>query len=145
MIHNRTTLIILLPLLMSIICKSDENIKNNSSIDRKDAIVNKIEHTTLKILPNPTIGLTSTVTASTFKTSSIVSEIEDGLETVLPEIEDSGIIESEPNMRETLGLQRALDWLREKRSSDFGWGNDTHMVILSKEVLIFNKNLMSFC
>lgn len=30
-------------------------------------------------------------------------------------------------------IQRALDWLREKRVSD-AWENDTHMVILAKEV-----------
>lgn len=39
-----------------------------------------------------------------------------------------------PNNREGIGIQKALDWLREKRVSDFGWENDTHMVILTKEV-----------
>jgi gastric intrinsic factor len=39
-----------------------------------------------------------------------------------------------PNNREGIGIQKALDWLREKRVSDFGWENDTHMVILAKEV-----------
>ena len=29
---------------------------------------------------------------------------------------------------------KALDWLREKRVSDYGWENDTHFVILAKEV-----------
>lgn len=41
---------------------------------------------------------------------------------------------SGPNKRENDGIQRALDWLTEKRSVDYGWGNDTHMVILAKEV-----------
>jgi hypothetical protein len=46
-----------------------------------------------------------------------------------------------PNNREGIGIQRALDWLREKRSADYGWDSDTHMVILAKEVsdeLIFH-------
>lgn len=43
-----------------------------------------------------------------------------------------------PDKKESEGIQRALDWLKEKRSSDYGWENDTHMVILAKEVN-FNK------
>lgn len=39
-----------------------------------------------------------------------------------------------PNKRERDGILRALDWLTQKRSSDYGWSNDTHMVILAKEV-----------
>lgn len=39
-----------------------------------------------------------------------------------------------PNNREGIGIQKALDWLKEKRVPDFGWENDTHMVILAKEV-----------
>lgn len=39
-----------------------------------------------------------------------------------------------PNKREVESIQRALDMLRDKRSADFGWENDTHMVILAKEV-----------
>lgn len=38
--------------------------------------------------------------------------------------------------QECQGIQKALDWLKEKRSIDYGWGNDTHMVILAKEVRI---------
>lgn len=41
-----------------------------------------------------------------------------------------------PNNREGIGIQKALDWLREKRVSDYGWENDTHMVILAKEVSV---------
>lgn len=40
-----------------------------------------------------------------------------------------------PDKRESEGIQKALDLLREKRSQDFGWENDTHMVILAKEVI----------
>lgn len=53
---------------------------------------------------------------------------------------DSTLIEHEiigsagPDKKESEGIQRALDWLKEKRSSDYGWENDTHMVILAKEV-----------
>ena len=43
-----------------------------------------------------------------------------------------------PNNREGIGIQKALDWLKEKRSSDYGWENDTHMVILAKEVRIYD-------
>ena len=41
-----------------------------------------------------------------------------------------------PNNREGIGIQKALDWLREKRMPDYGWENDTHMVILAKEVCL---------
>jgi gastric intrinsic factor len=44
-----------------------------------------------------------------------------------------------PDLRETNGISKALDWLKEKRSSDYGWANDTHMVILAKEVRLKNK------
>lgn len=40
-----------------------------------------------------------------------------------------------PNKHERDGILRALDWLAEKRSADYGWQNDTHMVILAKEVI----------
>lgn len=39
-----------------------------------------------------------------------------------------------PDQRESYGIQKALDWLREKREHDYGWDNDTHMVILAKEL-----------
>ncbi|XP_055373396.1 uncharacterized protein CG3556 [Condylostylus longicornis] len=48
--------------------------------------------------------------------------------------ENSMIGTSSPDKREAEGIQRALDWLREKRAADYGWGNDTHMVILAKEL-----------
>lgn len=44
---------------------------------------------------------------------------------------------SGPDKRESDGIQRALEWLKEKRSTDYGWDNDTHMVILAKEVGYF--------
>lgn len=47
-----------------------------------------------------------------------------------------------PNHREGIGIQKALDWLRDKRSSDYGWENDTHMVILSREVVM---NFLLMC
>lgn len=40
-----------------------------------------------------------------------------------------------PDQRESEAITRALDWLTEKRSSDYGWGNDTHLVILAKELV----------
>lgn len=39
-----------------------------------------------------------------------------------------------PDQRESTAIQKALDWLREKRDHDYGWNNDTHMVILAKEL-----------
>lgn len=39
-----------------------------------------------------------------------------------------------PNKRESTGIEKALDWLKDKRSADFGWANDTHMVIIAKEL-----------
>lgn len=45
-----------------------------------------------------------------------------------------------PDKRESEGIQKALDLLREKRSQDFGWENDTHMVILAKEVICERTN-----
>lgn len=41
-----------------------------------------------------------------------------------------------PTQRESEAITRALDWLAEKRFPDYGWGNDTHMVILAKEVCL---------
>lgn len=46
-----------------------------------------------------------------------------------------------PNNREGIGIQKALNWLRDKRSPDYGWENDTHMVILAKEVSDFDFDL----
>lgn len=39
-----------------------------------------------------------------------------------------------PDQREATAIQKALDWLRDKRDHDYGWNNDTHMVILAKEL-----------
>lgn len=39
-----------------------------------------------------------------------------------------------PDQRESEAITRALDWLAEKRAADYGWNNDTHLVILAKEL-----------
>lgn len=39
-----------------------------------------------------------------------------------------------PNKKEQESILKALDWLKVKRAPDYGWGNDTHMVILAKEL-----------
>lgn len=39
-----------------------------------------------------------------------------------------------PDKKEQDAIQKALDWLKLKRASDYGWGNDTHVVILAKEL-----------
>lgn len=59
--------------------------------------------------------------------------------TNLQDLEHPAVVSHEllgcgPNHREGIGIQKALDWLRDKRSSDYGWDNDTHMVILAREV-----------
>ncbi|XP_037035719.1 uncharacterized protein CG3556 isoform X2 [Bradysia coprophila] len=71
----------------------------------------------------------STVSISTAPQSDIV---EAPSETTLIEHEIIG--SAGPDKKESEGIQRALDWLKEKRSSDYGWENDTHMVILAKEL-----------
>ncbi|XP_037935136.1 uncharacterized protein CG3556-like [Teleopsis dalmanni] len=39
-----------------------------------------------------------------------------------------------PDKKEQEAILKALDWLKEKRAPDYGWGNDTHVVILAKEL-----------
>ncbi|TMW54174.1 hypothetical protein DOY81_000758 [Sarcophaga bullata] len=39
-----------------------------------------------------------------------------------------------PDKREQDAILKALDWLKMKRAADYGWGNDTHVVILAKEL-----------
>lgn len=55
--------------------------------------------------------------------------------------EDAGSVEGGheflgegPDKKETESIQKGLDWLKEKRAIDYGWLNDTHMVILAKEL-----------
>ncbi|KAH8376329.1 uncharacterized protein CG3556 [Drosophila serrata] len=50
----------------------------------------------------------------------------------LPEHQTIG--QAPPTKGEQEAILRALDWLKEKRASDYGWGNDTHVVILAKEL-----------
>lgn len=51
---------------------------------------------------------------------------------------------SGPNERESDAILKALDWLTEKRLSNYGWGNDTPLVILAKEVSQYTTALL-FC
>lgn len=69
-----------------------------------------------------------------YKMTTVSAVPEDISETVLPDNEDQINLDSGPSVKESLGLQKALEWMRDKRLSDYGWGNDTHMVILAKEV-----------
>uniref|UniRef100_T1PCK4 Eukaryotic cobalamin-binding protein n=1 Tax=Musca domestica TaxID=7370 RepID=T1PCK4_MUSDO len=39
-----------------------------------------------------------------------------------------------PDKSEQEAILKALAWLKKKRAADFGWGNDTHVVILAKEL-----------
>uniref|UniRef100_A0A182JZ21 Uncharacterized protein n=1 Tax=Anopheles christyi TaxID=43041 RepID=A0A182JZ21_9DIPT len=58
----------------------------------------------------------------------------DSLPVDVSQIEDKQLGPEGPNQAESVGIQRALCWLREKRLPDYSWGNDTHMVILAKEL-----------
>lgn len=138
--YNRTRLVFLFQFLIIFICNGDDNINGNDSVAKKS------QYTTAKNIASSTFAKLETMStlSMSFKTTSTPVATEDGLETVLPENDDSAVLDSGPNMRESIGLQRALEWLREKRSLDFGWGNDTHMVILSKEVHDYKINLSLF-
>ncbi|CAD7086977.1 unnamed protein product [Hermetia illucens] len=74
-------------------------------------------------------GAGAPITVSTQSTTTSI---------LLPESDNEGEHEimgsAGPDKRELEGIQRALDWLKEKRAPDYGWGNDTHMVILAKEL-----------
>lgn len=48
--------------------------------------------------------------------------------------EHQTIGQAPPTKGEQEAILRALDWLKEKRALDYGWGNDTHVVILAKEL-----------
>lgn len=139
---NRTRLIFLVLLLIIFMCKGEDRLSNGN-----DAATKITHYTTAKNIASSTFAkLETTSSLSTlFKSTSTPAATDDGLETVLPEIDDSALLDTGPNMRESIGLQRALEWLREKRSPDFGWGNDTHMVILSKEVFIFVTSSYLLC
>ncbi|KAL5275404.1 hypothetical protein ACFFRR_001344 [Megaselia abdita] len=108
--------------------------------------------------PNYSLPLTTSVTPSTISTSllqqvtpssSTSTNIQaDKLATHIPILttestyEDAGssveggheFLGEGPDKKETESIQKGLDWLKEKRATDFGWLNDTHMVILSKEL-----------
>lgn len=69
-----------------------------------------------------TAAPTTTTTASTTTTTA----------TTAPEHDIIG--SPGPDKREQEAILKALDWLKEKRAADYGWGNDTHVVILAKEL-----------
>uniref|UniRef100_A0A182NN82 Uncharacterized protein n=1 Tax=Anopheles dirus TaxID=7168 RepID=A0A182NN82_9DIPT len=58
----------------------------------------------------------------------------DNLPVDVSQIEEKQLGPGGPTQVESTGIQRALCWLREKRLPDYSWGNDTHMVILAKEL-----------
>jgi hypothetical protein len=65
----------------------------------------------------------------------VTTEGHDNIETDLSPTESDGIIGGgNPSYKESLSIQKALDWLKEKRSNDYSWSNDTPMVILAKEL-----------
>lgn len=74
---------------------------------------------------------------SPIEASMTVINIENPFETHQSAIEHIYIGSSGPTRRESEAITRALDWLTDRRTSDYGWNNDTHMVILAKEVCFF--------
>ena len=82
---------------------------------------------------NPVL-LNPIVIDPTTSSSSSETILEPNIDTVVVEAKEHQFLGCGPNNREGIGIQKALDWLREKRMPDYGWENDTHMVILAKEV-----------
>lgn len=81
----------------------------------------------------------SIASAGPTSTASSSTTIQEFGEAQLPEQptlpDDHQIMGSSgPNQQEAAGIAKALDWLKEKREHDYSWGNDTHMVILAKEL-----------
>ncbi len=88
-------------------------------------------------------GATTLSIYDTAQTSQFSNSNANGLSNIsdVAEIESHGpklpveLLGCGPNNREAIGIQKALDWLRDKRSPDYSWENDTQMVILAKEVI----------
>lgn len=87
--------------------------------------------TTLSIYDNAQSSQFSSSSANGSSNISDVTEIESHspIQRLPVELMGCG-----PNNKEAIGIQKALDWLKEKRSPDYSWENDTQMVILAKEV-----------
>lgn len=123
------------------LCKAEEFAYNAESGSRIENQTSKTSQN-LKFL---TSGITKSIkddrliqtSTVAYKMTTVSSVPEDTSETVLPDNEEQINLDSGPSVKESLGLQKALEWLRDKRFSDYGWGNDTHMVILAKEVRRF--------
>ncbi|EDW00025.1 uncharacterized protein CG3556 [Drosophila grimshawi] len=77
----------------------------------------------------------NTTTSSSSSSSSSSAAAEGAPATASPSPPPHEIIGSAtPTKNEQDSILRALDWLKEKRALDYGWGNDTHVVILAKEL-----------
>lgn len=108
--------------------------------------------TTLATVSTPTDFSSSTVSAFNFSTINTVTTDspetlqslqvgqDSGMETTTIEPTPSTtsvheIIGSDgPDKKEQEAILKALDWLKKKRAPDYGWGNETHVVILAKEL-----------
>ncbi|KFB43497.1 AGAP004726-PA-like protein [Anopheles sinensis] len=85
------------------------------------------------VSPQYNTSYTSSPTVSTTQ-PTIRQEPIDSLPVDITLIEEKQLGPGGPNQVESASIQRALTWLRERRLPDFSWGNDTHMVILAKEL-----------
>ncbi|XP_055620873.1 uncharacterized protein CG3556 isoform X2 [Toxorhynchites rutilus septentrionalis] len=86
--------------------------------------------TPLSSIPSYISNTLSISQMPTFPSSPMTTK-QDSIEPLPVEVE---IGPGGPDQKESLGIQKAIDWLREKRLPDYSWGNDTHMVILAKEL-----------
>lgn len=83
---------------------------------------------------NGTSPLTTQIQAMSLTTIEKEKDIEVSTAQV-PVVEEHILLGSSgPDQREINGIQKALDWLKDKRLPDYSWANDTHMVILAKEL-----------
>ncbi|XP_052873289.1 uncharacterized protein CG3556 [Anopheles cruzii] len=97
-----------------------------------------VTSTTLSQLPTSQQPVyISNITSFTTMNSSVTlqpTSRPDLIDVDVPLIEVKQLGPGGPNQVESAGIQRALCWLRDKRLPDYSWGNDTHMVILAKEL-----------
>lgn len=84
---------------------------------------------------NGTLPLTTQTQAMSLTTIEKEKDTEVSTAQV-PVVDDPHVLlgSSGPDQRELNGIQKALDWLKDKRLPDYSWANDTHMVILAKEL-----------
>lgn len=97
-----------------------------------------VTKSSLDVISNSSISTNVFIDLS-FSTPSIQSTTEPVTEiltdvTTLPSSSEESFDSLSPSKREQESIIKALEWLKLKRAPDYGWGNNTHMVILAKEL-----------